>query len=139
MANEKITLIGHLRRCAESARGFAASLIASLAETTSEALSEMDTVKADKSEAVAIELPATGWVSDASAADYRYRYDLAVVGVTASDTAVVSIAPNSMGTAIACGLCPTNQTLAGTIRFWAKTLPTAAIAAEYKIEKGKVN
>ena len=39
--------------------------------------------------------------------------------------------------AIACGMSPTNQTLAGKIRVWAKTAPAAAISAEYWLNQGK--
>ena len=57
--------------------------------------------------------------------------------MTAKDLADIAIAPNSMDVAIECGMCPTNETLAGKIRVWARSVPTEAIAAEYKLNQGK--
>lgn len=91
--------------------------------------------KQDKRSAVAVTLPVSGWGSD-STADYPRYYDITVSGVTARDRANVDIAPAALGTAAACGLCPTCETLAGKIRLRARTVPAAAIAAEYWIEKG---
>jgi len=91
--------------------------------------------KQDKRSAVAVTLPVSGWGSD-STADYPRYYDITVSGVTARDRANVDIAPAALGTAAACGLCPACETLAGKIRLRARTVPAAAIAAEYWIEKG---
>ena len=138
MAN-KLTTFDYLKRCAEAARDFTNGLVAQLATSVTDAVEEMDTVKADKSVSVSFVIPASGWVSDTTVADYPYRYDLSVSDITALDKATVSIAPNSMSTAIACGLCPTNETLAGKIRFWSKSVPAKDISAEYWIEQGKEN
>lgn len=70
-------------------------------------------------------------------AEYPSYCDIAVSTITAADRVDIAIAPNSMATAIACGLCPTNQTLAGKIRVWARTVPDAAISAEYWLNQGK--
>lgn len=44
----ELTLVAHLRACAEAARDFAAGLVSEVAKTCSDALEEMDTVKQDK-------------------------------------------------------------------------------------------
>lgn len=90
----------------------------------------------EKPTALSVAIPVTGWSSD-SDANYPKYYDIAVPGVTAADRAEVTIAPGSIGTAIDCGLCPTNETLAGKIRIRSASVPKAAISAEYWIENGK--
>ncbi|MCM1236292.1 MAG: hypothetical protein NC489_39935 [Ruminococcus flavefaciens] len=77
----------------------------------------------------------TGWKSD-STATYPNYYDIAVSGVTASDRASVDIAPAALSTAADCGLCPACETLAGVIRLRAVSVPAAAMAATYWVEKG---
>lgn len=89
-----------------------------------------------KPSAASVTIPTTGWGSD-STAGYPAYYDITVAGVTVKDRANVTIAVGSLATAEACGMCPTNETLAGKIRIRAVSVPTAAISAEYWIEKGK--
>ena len=43
-----LTLVAHLKACAEAAKNFAAGLVAEVANTCSEALEEMDSLKQDK-------------------------------------------------------------------------------------------
>lgn len=95
-----------------------------------------DIMEQIKGAATPVTIPMTGWNSDNNA-NYPKYYDIAVTGLTANDRAEITIAPSSMGTAISCGLCPTNETLAGKIRVRSTSIPTAAIAAEYWIEDGK--
>ena len=106
-----------------------------LAGAVTEALEEMAAAKADKPSAVSATLPATGWNRDGSSA-YPYYYDLAAAGVTAADIASVTVSLSGIGAAVACGLCPTNETIADAIRFRSYEAPTAAIAVEYEIAKG---
>lgn len=96
----------------------------------------MAAAKADKPSIVSATLPASGWSRD-SASAYPYYYDLAASNVTAADIAVVTVSPSSIGAAVACGLCPTNETIAGAIRFRSCGVPTTAIALEYEIAEGK--
>lgn len=103
------------------------------------ALTAEDVGAAEKSHthisATSVTIPTTDWASD-STATYPKYYDIAVTDVTASDRATVVIAPASMSTAVACGLCPVCETLAGKIRLRAVRVPTASMAATYWIEKG---
>lgn len=107
-----------------------------LAGMVVEAIEELDGAKLDKPEIAEAAIPVTGWSSDETAG-YPYYYDLAVTGVTAADIAVVTLPPASVSTAIACGMCPTNETIAGAIRFRAAEVPGQAVAVEYEIAKGK--
>lgn len=106
-------------------------------EQIDEALVDMEGQKLDKTNAVTFSILTSGWGTDNNIAGYSKYYDIAVTGVTEKDRAEITIAPSSLDTAKACGLCPTNQTLAGKIRVRAASIPIAAIAAEYWIENGK--
>lgn len=86
--------------------------------------------------ATPITIPTSGWQSD-STAGYPKYYDISVTGITAKDRAEITISHSSLDTAKTCGLCPTNETLAGKIRVRAASIPTAAISAEYWIMDGK--
>lgn len=132
----KITVFEHLKACAEEARGYAGGLVAKLAKTATEAIEELEQAKADKAQSVAITIPTTGWASD-SGGDYPHYYDISAEGVTANDRAAITIAPGSLGTAKTCGLCATNETMAGKIRVRAIQVPAEAISAEFWIEDGK--
>ena len=133
----KLTLAEHLKACAVAAKNFTSGLVAELAQTTTEAMQEMDSVKADKQASVSITIPTTDWGVDDASDSYPNYYDISVEGVTAADRADIAIAPNSMDAAIVCGFCPTNETLEGKIRVWARSVPTEAIAAEYRLNQGK--
>lgn len=90
-----------------------------------------------KGVSIAVTIPASGWSKDTTYADYPYCYDIAVSGITAKDRVGITIAPGSLATAVACKLCPTNNTMAGKIRIWAKAVPNAAISAEYWLDQGE--
>lgn len=132
----KLTLTEHLRACAEAAKSFTNGLVAELAQTVTDAMQEMESVKADKQASVSITIPTTGWGIETSNS-YPNYCDIPVAGVTAKDRVDIVIAPGSMDTAIDCGLCPTNETQAGKIRVWARTVPAGAISAEYRLSQGK--
>lgn len=121
----------------EDIQGLASQTVETF-EQIDAALGEMDDEKQDKTTAASCSIPATGWGNDATVADFPKYYDLAVTGVAATDRADIQIAPNSIKTAVDCGICPTCETLAGKIRVRAKQVPSKAISAEYWIEKGKV-
>ena len=95
----------------------------------------MDTQKLDKSQEVSATIPATGWSSDTNA--YPNYYDVTAAGVTAADDVRVNLDPASVSAAVACGLCPTVETLAGKLRFRALQVPASAIAVKYRIQEGK--
>lgn len=90
----------------------------------------------DRLTGVPITIPAAGWAEDETA-DYPHYCDIPVDGVTAQDRAKIDLAPAAQGTAAACGLCPSCETLEGKIRLRAAIVPVAAMAAECWIEQGK--
>ena len=74
------------------------------------------------------------WIyDDEDTTGYPYYYDLPVTGITASDIAYASVQPASQAAAQACGLCASNDTRAGCIRFFAVNVPSAEIAINFWI------
>lgn len=134
-----LTLTSQIKTALQKAKSYTASHISELAQATTELFEEVDAVKLDKPQAVAVSIPATGWQTDeAEGAAYPLYCDISVSGLTPVDIADVRIAPGSQPAAIACGLCATSETLAGVIRLRAVSAPTEALAAEYVITKGYV-
>ena len=134
-----LTLTSQIKTALQKAKSYTASHISELAQATTELFEEVDAVKLDKPQAVAVSIPATGWQTDeAEDAAYPLYYDITVPGLTAVDIADVRIAPGSQPAAIACGLCATSETLAGVIRLRAVSAPTEALAVEYVVTKGYV-
>lgn len=134
MAN-KLTVFDQLKTSMARAKGWASSQVAQVAQAAAEAMEELDGVKADKSEGVAVVIPTTGWSQDSGV--YPYYYDIPAEGVTAKDRADLALAPASIAAAIACGICPATETLAGVIRVRAAKVPAAEMSGEYWICKGK--
>ncbi len=133
----KVTLLNHLKACAEAAKNFTNDLVGELAQSVTDAMEEFEKVKADKPDFMEITIPTTGWVEDKSVAAYPVYYDIVAQGVTDKDRVSVIIAPGSLGNAIACSICPTCETIAGAIRIRAGSAPTATISAEYWLDQGK--
>ena len=134
-----LTLTSQIKTALQKAKSYTASHISELAQATTELFEEVDAVKLDKPQAVAVSIPATGWQTDAAEdAAYPLNCDISVSGLTPVDIADVRIAPGSQPAAIACGLCTTSETLAGVIRLRAVSAPAEALAAEYVITKGYV-
>ena len=134
-----LTLTSQIKTALQKAKSYTASHISELAQATTELFEEVDAVKLDKPQAVAVSIPATGWQMDAAeGAAYPMYCDISVSGLTSVDIADVRIAPGSQPAAIACGLCATSETLAGVIRLRAASAPAEALAAEYVITKGYV-
>lgn len=83
-----------------------------------------------------ITIPADGWTWDESEDvgmggmdDYRMYKDVAVTEATEDMFPNVALHKDALETAKRAGLCPTIQTLAGSIRFWAKNQPYADMDA----------
>lgn len=134
-----LTLTSQIKTALQKAKSYTASHISELAQATTELFEEVDAVKLDKPQAVAVSIPATGWQMDAAeGAAYPMYCDISVSGLTPVDIADVRIAPGSQPAAIACGLCTTSETLAGVIRLRAVSAPAEVLSAEYVITKGYV-
>lgn len=107
-----------------------------------ERLDALELGKENKVSPVSITIPAEGWASEEideeeTEASYPFYYDVAAAGVTAKDSADVTISRASLDAAVGCGLCPTNETMEGKIRLRAMKAPTKAMAAEYRLRSGK--
>lgn len=134
-----LTLTSQIKTALQKAKSYTASHISELAQATTQLFEEVDAVKLDKPQVVAVSIPATGWQTDeAEGAAYPLYCDISVSGLAPVDIADVRIAPGSQPAAIACGLCATSETLDGVIRLRAVSAPTEALAAEYVITKGYV-
>lgn len=134
-----LTLTSQIKTALQKAKSYTASHISELAQATTELFEEVDAVKLDKPQAVAVSIPATGWQTDEAEDEaYPLYCDISVSGLAPVDIADVRIAPGSQPAAIACGLCATSETLAGVIRLRAASAPAEALAAEYVITKGYV-
>ena len=126
-----VVTLNHMKSLALKAK----SEISEVATATVEALEELEAQKPDKSQEVSAAISVSGWSSDTSA--YPKYYDLTAAGVTDLDEVQVYLAPESVGTAVTCGLCPTCETLTGQIRFRALQIPSSAISVKYRIQEGK--
>lgn len=133
---KKAIIFEYLKICMQRVKQFVGGLVGELASTVTEAMEELDNIKADKGEAVKFYITPVGWNSDSNTIYPKY-YDISITGVTELDRAHITIFPSSFNTAISCGLCPINETLSGKIRVRANSIPTTAIEAEYWIDKGK--
>lgn len=100
-------------------------------------LQTLDADKLDKPRAISFSIPVASWQNDSAAAEYPQFYELAVTGVTAKDRASIVLAPSSVAVAVACGLCPTCETLAGKIKIRATAAPSGVITGTYWIDTGK--
>lgn len=132
----KITITEHLKAVAMAAKQYTSGLVGDLAKTVLDAMNELESVKANKPSVISVTIPINGWNSDSNTS-YPYYYDILVAGITIKDRAEITIEPDSLKVAIACGLCPTNETLENKIRLRATIAPVEAILAEYWIENGK--
>ena len=140
----KATLTEHLQAAVEATKSFAGGIVAEALRAVTAAQQEIVEIKADKPTATPLTIPAGGWaIEKAVEGDeeteeaYPCYYDVTVAGVTTKDRADIIVARSSMEAALACGLCPTTETLAGKIRLRAVRQPTQDMAAEYWISTGK--
>lgn len=128
----KLALFEHITESLLAAKNFSAELISELAQI----VREIEQAKADKPKSVSATIPNTGWSRD-NDTSYPNYYDIPVQGVTVQDRAEITLYPDSLEIAKACGLCPTNETLTGKIRVRAFGMPASTLNIEYWIEKGK--
>lgn len=75
-------------------------------------------------------IPSSGWVPDEDAGGtYAFHVDLANMKITERMIPYLSVAPASLGAAVACKLCPAARTLDGLLRVYAGEMPTVPIGA----------
>ena len=83
---------------------------------------------------LSVTIPATGWSTDSTAVYPKYC-DITISGLTANDVARVNLSTAEQATAVACGLCPTCETMSGKLRLRAVSVPAASMAAQCRVEK----
>lgn len=133
----KISAIEHLKAFGERAKTFTTKLVGELAQNTVGAIEELARAKADKPRVVFINIPPYGWYND-GVPSYPECYDIMVEGVTDYDRVEITILPDSLETAKACGLCPTNETFEEIIQVRSVSVPSEDIRVECWIYEGKV-
>ena len=129
----KTTTLAQMRALAQRASGAAAKV----AQAAADAIEELARIKADRPGAADVTIPGEGWKEDGSGSAYPVYNDIPAATVTGKDRAAVVIAPESMEAAAGCGLCPTCESMAGSIRLRARQAPGTAITAQYWIDEGK--
>ncbi len=83
-------------------------------------------------------LPTTGWATSGSAAG-TLQYTVTAAAVAANDMLAVHPANfNSQELAVAAGISPYVDTLAGSFRVYSNAVPTAAISIQYSIRKAGI-
>lgn len=103
-------------------------------ELADKRLDGLELGKQDISPAVDLVIPTTGWGTDTSVPSHPQYYDIAVTGLQEQDIVAVEVAPGSCDVARAASFANT-QSYAGKVRLRAKSVPTEAITAQYRIIK----
>jgi len=115
----RVVKLGHLKSAIEEAQAYTAEVASAAAAAIEELVPT----------SVSMTIPTTGWSTDSNNTTYPKYYDFAVNGLTADDRAEIIISVASAQTAADCGICPTNETIAGYIRLRAMSEPAASITA----------
>ena len=131
----ELTLTQHLKTCAELAKEFATTIVSQLAQSTVDAIEEIDSIKADKAKATTITIASTSsaWKDD-DTSSYPIYYDISDDLVSESTRCMVLINPSDMDSAAKCGMCQTCETLDGIIRIRAMQIPSTEIEIEYWLD-----
>lgn len=128
---DQVTLVRHLETLAQGAKGFVGTAL----KAVTDALKELEGVKADRTAAIPVVIPAVGWTLDGQQKDYWY--DIPIEGLSERDRADIILAPGSLVTAKSCGLSITCTSMAGKIRIRAFAVPERSLQAEAWITEGK--
>ena len=88
--------------------------------------------KEEVNAAVNFTIPVSGWGTDNTVPTHPNYIDFTVSGLLSSDIVAVDVAPGSADVAQAANFT-TTQSYAGKFRLRCKTVPTAAISAQYHI------
>lgn len=83
-----------------------------------------------RAERLDLNIPAEGWEPDTDTdGAFPFRLDIHDAQFEEGMVPILTVLPTSMAVAGACGLCPTSVTGSGYLRLYAKSEPTAEIAA----------
>lgn len=111
--------------------------VTALASTVGDALDG----KADKAAKVSVSIAASAWKSNTDTASknagYLYYADAAVSGLTVNDAVKVNLDFASLSVAKACGMAQSCVTSTNRVRFFAVSVPSAALTATVYFVQGK--
>lgn len=126
--NNKATALDHLRQLAEKCSQ-EISLLASLV------------VGAVEAEFLTASIPTNAWRANTDAekkaVGLAYMADVAVEGAEAKDGVEAVLPVGSQSTASAAGMANVATVVPGAVRFYAVTVPEAAVAVQVRIIQGK--
>ena len=128
-------LCGHVKSIRITAEA-AAQGVLQLSDALNQSVSEIEAALNDLPSAASISIPSSWQTISTQTSAYKYYYDITVTGIDNSDLPIVTIAPNSLEVASACGFCPTCESLANKIRVFAKSQPSSAITVSCWVIKG---
>ncbi len=134
----KVTTLAHLKDLADRNIQHTDNLVAELAEAVADVVEEVNQIKADKASAAAFTIETTNW-SASGYADYPYAWTYTISDLTTYDSVTITVTPESIDTAMECGLCPTCKSDEATLTIYAAAVPSASISAEYYVVKGTVS
>lgn len=123
--SSKLITLGQLRAMATEAQ----NAVGRVALAAAEAIDEVSQKKADVAEYVDFVLLPDGWIASDAISGYPYRYSYACA-VTAAMRVQVILSAGSQSVAATCCLCPTVETEAGKIHFYAQAIPAEEISGE---------
>ncbi len=87
---------------------------------------------------VDITIPAGSWTEESGQGEYGFTAEISIENVTAEESPTVTLHQDSLDTATACEICPVAETLdSGVLKFWAKQLPAADMAATVQLVSPK--
>lgn len=108
-----------------------------------ERLDKLELGKAAKVWTVSVSIPAAAWQANpdaaAKAAGYAYCADVAVAGLGAQDAAETDLDIASRSAAKTAGMADFAVSSAGSIRYYAVTVPTQALSATVSVYQGATN
>ena len=86
---------------------------------------------------IPVTIPTTGWEEDEEATgEFAWMLNLTQEGMTAQSGVELTVDRDSMGAAVACGLCPTVTPGTGTLTFRARSAPTQEIQCYMTVYQG---
>ena len=121
--NNNLPGLGQLKKALQQARGEVSQLAALVVGTIEDMILQDD-----------ITIATSAWATNTDAATkaqgYDYKADVAVTGLIENANVNVTFDVPSLAVAAAARLCRTEHISAGSVRFFAKTIPTAALTAK---------
>lgn len=141
MANTKKVLssVGVPTMCAQIGSALRSAKL--LSDALNQAVDEIEEALNDFPVASSISISTSNWHenpdTDAAVIHCMYYYDITNLEIDQYDLPIVTIAPTSLNAAMRAGLCPTCESMNGSVRLWAKQVPDSAIVVNLFIIKGR--